>query len=250
MRGMHLPTLAPIPNSLSETISLLAERLSGPMPFPRLSFLLVGYMAWPEDNANRSAWMAGNLALLISASGAKLSADIEPQTLRAFEMFGGLGAVAELALHKLQDQLVRAQSRWLHVADIMQNIVDMDKDGRLRVAGGASISKAQDLTQRHSNTPTKTVYVTSWAEYRHVAHVLAAAAWLSREAHKQRGAQPGSIIAAALLAPEVVIRLAASYQHFGFSLLTHGLRRPVLDPDNLWRVPVPPEMLPLPARHM
>jgi hypothetical protein len=165
-------------------------------------------------------------------------------------MFGGLGALAELALDNLQDQLVRAQSRWLHVADILQNVVDMAYDARLRVRGGASISKAQDLTQRHDSAPTKTVYATSWSAYRHVAHLVAAAAWLSREAHKQNGSQPGSIIAAALLAPEAVIRLAASYQHLGLSLLTHGSRRPVLDPENLWRVPDPPELLPLPARRL
>jgi hypothetical protein len=165
-------------------------------------------------------------------------------------MFGGLGALAKFALDNLQDQLVRAQSRWRHVADIMQFVVDMDKDPHLRMAGGASISKAQDLTQQHYGVPTKTIYVTSWSAYRHVAHLVAAAAWLSREAHKQHGSQPGSIIAAVLLAPEAVIRLAASYQQFGLSLLAHGLRRPVLDPENLWRVPDPPELLPLPARRL
>jgi hypothetical protein len=72
MRGMNLPTLAPIPNSLPEIVSLLAERLNGPMPFPRLSTMLVAYMAWPEDEAKRNGWMGGNLALLISASGAKV----------------------------------------------------------------------------------------------------------------------------------------------------------------------------------
>jgi hypothetical protein len=49
MRGMDLPDLADVPNSLAEIVTLLAERLNGQMmPFPRLSTLLIAYMACPR----------------------------------------------------------------------------------------------------------------------------------------------------------------------------------------------------------
>jgi hypothetical protein len=252
MRRMNLPILPAVPDTLPETVNLLAERLNGQMmPFPRLSTLLIAYMAWPEDEGNRDGWMVVHLARLLHASGAKLSADAGgAQTLRAFEIFGGLEALADAAGDKLQDRLMRIEGRWLHVADILQFVVDMANETRLQLPGGPSISKAMDLTQRHQSTPTKTVFVTSWSVHRHVAHVLAASAWLSREACKDRS-EPGSILAAALLAPEAVIRLAASYQQFGLTLISHGQHRALLDAENLWQVPVPPDvLLPLPARRL
>jgi hypothetical protein len=164
--------------------------------------------------------MVVNLARLLDASGATLSADGDgAKTLEAFQMFGGLKALADAADDKLQDRLARAQGRWPYVADILQNVVDMAHDARLQLPGGPSISKALDLTQRHQSAPTKTVFVTSWSDYRHVAHVVAASAWLSREAYK--GRSEGSMLAAVLLAPEAVIRLAASYQQFGLTLLSY-----------------------------
>jgi len=220
------------------------------MPFPRLTLLLIAYMAWPEDRAVRDKWMASHLAQFISASGASLSADIGLQNLEAFEMFGGLSALADAAQDKLLDQLVRNQSRWVHVADILQFVVDIEYDDRLHIQGGPSISKALDLTQRYDSSPTKTVFETSWRAYRHVAHLLAAAAWLSCESHKDAECQTGSLLTAALLAPEAVISLAASYQQFGLSMLSHGVRQPVLDPAHLWRVPIRPEFLPLPFRRL
>jgi hypothetical protein len=93
MRVMNLPHLASVPNSLPEIVTLLAERLNGPMPFPRLLWLLVAYMAWPEDQGKRNGSMVVHLARLFVASGATLSADAGgSQTLAAFEMFGGLEA--------------------------------------------------------------------------------------------------------------------------------------------------------------
>ena len=250
MRGMNLPDLAPVSGSLPEIVSLIAGRLDGPMPFPRLSSLLVAYIVWPESPAERDKWMVAILAQFVAASGASLSIDAGSKALEAFEAFGGLGALAEVAQDRLLDDFAGAQGRWLHVADILQTVVDMANDARLRVPGGASISKALDLTQRHNSNPSKTVFVRSWSRYRHVAHVLAAAAWLPYEAHKKRGRNEASLLAAVLLAPEAVIRLAASYQQFGLSLLSHGVHQPLLDPKHLWRVPVPSQLLPLPARRL
>jgi hypothetical protein len=251
MRWMNLPELAPVPETIPELVALLAERLNGSMPFPRLSSMLVAYMAWPEDQSNRDGWMAVLLARLLDASGATLSAsEGGSRTLAALEMFGGLRALADAADDKLLDRLETAQRHWPHVADVLQYVVDMTHDPRLQLRGGPSRSKALDLTQQHSSASTRTVFETSWSKFRSVAHVLAASAWLSFDASKDKS-QPGSIIAAALLAPEAVIRLAASYQQFGLTSVSHGQRRPLLDPDNLWRVPVPPDVpLNLPARRL
>jgi hypothetical protein len=247
MRQMNLPELAPVPESIKELVALVAERLNGPMPFPRVSSMLIAYMAWPDDEATRNWWMLVQLARLIAASGAKLSAEpTASQTLAAFESFGGLWGLADAADVKLQDELVRIQHRWVYVADVLQYVVDM-WGAHLELAGGPSIAKAMDLTQRHGSAPTKTVFVTSWSTYRSVAHLIAASAWLSREAAKDRQ-HPGSILTPALHAPEVVLRLAASYQGLGLSLRSHGRGRPLLDPEVLWHVPVPEKLLPLPAR--
>jgi hypothetical protein len=247
MRWMNLPELAPVPESTPKLAALLAERLNGPMPFPRLSLMLIAYMAWPDDEATRNWWMLVQLARLIAASDAKLSAELAAsKTLAAFESFGGLSGLADAADVKLQDELVRIQRRWVYVAEVLQNVVDM-WGARLELAGGPSIAKAMDLTQRHEPAPTKTVFVTSWSTYRSVAHLIAASAWLSREAAKDRQ-HPGSILTGALQAPEAVLRLAGSYQQLGFSLRSHGQGRPLLDPEVLWQVPVPERLLSLPAR--
>jgi hypothetical protein len=247
MRGMNLPDLPPVPNSLPEIVSLLAERLNGPMPFPRLSSLLIAYMAWPENEEMRNWWMLVQLARLIAASGAKLS--FEPpaaDTFAAFESFGGLEALADAADCKLQDELGKLQRRWNHVADVLQTVVDIHYTP-VKARGGASIAKAMDLTQRHDSLPTKTVFTSSWSAYRSVAHLLAASAYVSREATK-KSPDARSALTAVLLAPEIVSRLAATYQHFVLTHRSHGQKRGLIEPEVLWQVPVPDKLLPLPAR--
>jgi hypothetical protein len=247
MRMMDLPKMPPTPDDLEENVALLAERLEGPMPFPRLSSLLIAYMAWPHDEASRNWWMLVQLARLIAASGAKLT--VEPpaeKTLAAFELFGGLGGLADAADVKLQDELARVQGRWAHVADVLQLVVDISY-APVKVRGGASISKAMDVTQRREALRTKTVFIKSWSAYRSVAHFVAASAYLSWEATKDRvGAR--SALTAVLLAPEAVTRLAASYYQFVLTHRSHGQKQPMIDPEVLWNMPVPEKLLPLPAR--
>jgi hypothetical protein len=104
-----------------------------------------------------------------------------------------------------------------------------------------------DLTQRHESLPTKTVFINSWSAYRSVAHFVAASAYLSREATKDRP-NARSALTAVLLAPEAVTRLAASYQHFVLTHRSHGQKQPLIDPEVLWKMPAPEKLLPLPAR--
>jgi hypothetical protein len=101
--------------------------------------------------------------------------------------------------------------------------------------------------QRHESLPTKTVFINSWSAYRSVAHLLAASAYLSREATKDRPRNL-SPLTAALLAPEAVTRLAASYQQFGFTYRSYRQEQTLFDPGVLWQVPVPEKLLPLPKR--
>jgi hypothetical protein len=249
MRMMNLPDIAPTPNLLEENVVLLRERLNGVMPSRSLSFFLIGYMAWPDDDEKRNWWMLAQLARLIATSGAKLS--VEPpaaKTLEAFELFGGLCGLADAADVKLQEELARVQGRWTHVADVLQLVVDI-KYAPVKVPGGASISKAMDLTQRHASLPTKTVFTNSWSAYRSVAPLIAAAAYLARESTKDRPGA-GSALTAVLVAPEAVTRLAASYQQFALTHRSHGHTGPLVNPDILWQVPVPDSLLPLPARRL
>jgi hypothetical protein len=247
---MYLPELPSTPDALEENVALLKDRLDlETMPFRALSSLLIAYMAWPDDEATRNWWMLVQLARLIAASGATLT--VEPpaaKTLEEFEMFGGLRGLADAADVKLQDELIRVQGRWAHVADILQLVVDI-KYAPVEVPGAASISKAMDLTQRHESLPTKTVFINSWSAYRSVAHLIAAAAYLSTEATKDRPGA-GSALTAVLFAPEAVTRLAASYQQFGLTYRSHGQDSPLLGPNVLWQLSAPEKLLPLPARQL
>jgi hypothetical protein len=244
---MNLPKIPPIPDSLEGNVALLAGRPNDFLPFPTLSFFLVAYMAWPEDEERRSCWISVRLARKLAVSGAKLSVEAPAaKDLEAFELFGGLEGLAKAADGPLQDELGRARIRWNHVADVLQTVVDIAY-APVKVPGGASISKAMDLTQRHESLPTKTVFINSWSAYRSVAHLLAASAYLSREATKDRP-EMRSPLTAVLMAPEAVTRLAASYQQFGFTYRSYRQKQTLFDPEVLWQVPVPETLLPLPAR--
>jgi hypothetical protein len=63
MRVMNLPDLPAIPSSAPECDELLAQRMpAGQGPLPRLSLLLLAYMAWPNEEKQRDSWMAANLS--------------------------------------------------------------------------------------------------------------------------------------------------------------------------------------------
>jgi hypothetical protein len=246
MRKMKFTRIPQTPDVLEENVVLLTQRRDDSLPYPSLSYYLIGYMAWPEEKKKRNWLILTQLAQLISGSGAELTTwGRAEMAFETFELLGGFAALAEAANYRMEEELERAQRRWARAAAVLQFVVDLDH-APMRLRGGASISKAIDLTQRRETLPTRTVFVNSWSAYRNVAHLLAASVYLSAEANKIR---PGhSPLAAARRAPEAVIRLAASYQHFCLTHRSHGQGQTLLDPDVLWRVPVPDKLLPIPAQ--
>ena len=98
----------------------------------------------------------------------------------SLETFGGLSAVAKPAFDQLAAEISQVQRKWLLVADIFQMTVDMAFDERIALRRGASVSKAVTLKskagfQGHSQLRG------AWSEFRDVAHLLAAGAYLAHE---------------------------------------------------------------------
>ena len=151
----------------------------GVMPFPRASQLMVAYLAWPNDRKQRDRWMATTLALFI-AEGDRTGSAAQPN-LRlgdqsAFELFGWLRTVADVSLAQMTRKLEPIQKRWLHVADILQMVVDMPHEERASISGGASISEAQEILLGYSSLPRRATLSKDWSDFRDISHLITAAA--------------------------------------------------------------------------
>jgi hypothetical protein len=129
------------------------------------------------------------------------------------------------------------------VADILQFVVDMAGDARLDRRGGASISKAVDLLEAEHALPSHAPLRSAWSEFRDVAHLIAAGAFLAKEGQPTGAPYAGSIFTATWLAPDAVLALASGYQEFSLQFKAHGLKMPVLPIDSLWRIPNKADLL-------
>jgi hypothetical protein len=115
--------------------------------------------------------------------------------------FGGLGAVAKPALDSLIDEITHLQRDWLVVADIFHKTVDIAYDERFQSKGGASISKAIDLCEIERTLPGHSQLRRAWSDFRDVAHLLAASAYLAHEG-LNKAAVEASILKSIWIAPD------------------------------------------------
>ena len=120
----------------------------------------------------------------------------------AFEKFGGLGAVAKPASDYLTEEIAGVQRRWLLVADIFQMIVDMAHDDRIALRRGPSISKAIELCEIERIMPGHSQLRKAWSDFRDVAHLIVAGAYLAHKGLAKAAAHEPSILNAIWIAPE------------------------------------------------
>ena len=153
-------------------------------------------------------------------------------------MFGGVSAIAKPAFDQLAAEISELQRKWLLVADIFQMTVDMAFDERIALRRGPSVSKAVDLCEIERGLPGHSQLRGAWSEFRDVAHLLTAGAYLAREALTRAGsADESSILNAVWIAPDVVLALAYGLQEFGLQPKSIRKESPILRPNTLWRLP-------------
>jgi hypothetical protein len=129
------------------------------------------------------------------------------------------------------------QRRWLPVAYIFQTIVDLAHDDRITLRRGPSISIAIELCEIERTTPGHSQLRKAWSEFRDVAHLIAASAYLANEGLAKAAAHETSILKAIWIAPDAVLALAAGLQESGLQPKAVRKESPSLRPDKVWRVP-------------
>jgi hypothetical protein len=244
MRVMNLPELPIGPDSVDECVRLYFNGLpADDALWPRVSLLLTAYMAWPNDEVRRDSCVATYLARFIQNSAQGTADDMPaaeaPKSLDwiTFEKFGGLGAVAKPAFDHLIEDIAQVQRRWLLVADIFQMIVDMAHEDRIALGRGPSISKAIELCEIERSMPGHSQLRKAWSDFRDVAHLISASAFLAHEGLAEAAAHEASILKAIWLAPDAVLALAAGFQESGLQPKAVRKESSCLRPDKVWRIP-------------
>jgi hypothetical protein len=130
------------------------------------------------------------------------------------------------------------QQRWLLVADIFQTIVDMAHEDSIVLRRGSSISKAIDLCELERGLPGHSQLRKAWSDFRDVAHLLTASAYLAHKGLAHSGtADHASILNAIWVAPDAVLALAGGLQDFGLQPKSIRGEAPILRPETVWRIP-------------
>jgi hypothetical protein len=227
MRAMKLPQLV-IPDSLDFAVGLYTSRLRSALRVSvQASAFLTAYLAWPNDEQKRNSWVATILARSLKEK--------KSESGSIFESLGGLKAVAEPAFDSLAGELRVIQSKWTPVADVFLRIVDMADDDRIRLRGGASISKAIALCEYEKEGRSHAQLYRLWKQFHEVAHLIAAGAIIAGGV--TQGGSDRSIFSAVWYSPDAVLGIAAGFEQFGLSLALHGRTASVLPANTTWRLP-------------
>ena len=233
MRGINIAKPARLPSSVEECAKDYLENVAANRSSSiETGLLLIGYMAWPNDEKLRNEWMATRLIVREAREQANRGASVGTDP----EQFGGLDALAEAASSELSRRLTVQAEKWFAVADVFQVLVDLAYDDR--VEEKASISSAKALCEIARGTLRRSQQSRAWSEFRDVAHLITAAAHL---AHRGQVADPGtdaeSPINVVLHTPYAVVALAAGYQQFGLDFKPYRQKDTVLPPNTAWRIP-------------
>jgi hypothetical protein len=231
---MNLPKISVSAQSRDECIQLYLERVAANrVRWPHVSILLSAYLAWPNDEERRNSFVATCLAR-IDLAGAE-GPSVDSQEL---DPFGGVGAIAKPAFDQLSNEIAQVDRKWLMVADIFQVIVDMAHDERAMLRRGPSISKAIDLCELEKVMRGHSQLRGAWSEFRDVAHLVTAAAYLAHESLvRALASEEATILNSIWLAPDAVLALAYGLQVFGLQPKAIEKEPPILRPDKLWRIP-------------
>jgi hypothetical protein len=226
--------------SREDCIGKYRERLlKNHVRFPEASVLLTAYLAWPNNEERRNSFIATQLAR--SGHSSDEEAKNLPTNLQAgvsLEMFGGVNAIATAAFDQLVDEIDQVQRKWLQTADIFQLTVDMAYDESVELRRGSSISKAIDLCELEHGLPGHSQLRRAWSEFRDVAHLLTAGAYLAHEGLPHaNSADKVSILNAIWSAPDSVLALGYGLQEFGLQPKPIRTESSILRPEALWHIP-------------
>jgi hypothetical protein len=216
------------PFEIADMGKLLIDRLRDEVVLlPGISTRLVGYMAWPNDEEGRTAWLRAHETSackpLPSVESGPPYRTIEIQPLGAF-----------------YKRMVPNQKGWSRVADLIHHHYDLSQGGHQPSRGGASLGKAVHIVSNNavSRGTGKSKLWEFWDDHKDVAHLVTAAILITAEA-KVRGLrdlqmQPVRIV---MLVPELVLAVARSFERYGLEAKVHDREDPLFDPNTLWRIP-------------
>lgn len=188
------------------------------------SLYVVAYMAWPNDETRRDQWIAA-----LRAERHLSAADAEGVLNQPDNV--GLKLLANPASAAKMSEIADLQTAWAAVADVFQRLIDMATDEHLSLRRGPSVSKAIALCE-FDKKYSRAQFERFWSQYRDVAHLIAAAAFLA-----SRGTSGGSIFSAVWLSPDVVIGIADGFEYFGLNTKPHGATDTFLPSKTTWRLP-------------
>jgi hypothetical protein len=188
------------------------------------SLYLVAYMAWPNDETRRDQWIAALRAERHLATAEAEGLLNQPDNI-------GLKLLAKPASAARMSEIADLQTAWTAVADVFQRLIDMATDEHLSLRGGPSVSKAIALCA-FDKTYGRAQVERFWSQYRDVAHLITAAAWLA-----SRDTSGGSIFSVVWLSPDAVIGIADGFEYFGLSTKPHGSTDTFLPSKTTWRLP-------------
>jgi hypothetical protein len=193
--------------------SLLRDRLMDEVVlFPELSVRLVSYMAWPNDETARNAWIAAH---------GPCEEAITPNEQHCREF-------------------VLIQKHWARAADVLHHHYDLWQGGHQVRRGGASVGKSIHIVAAGAKSPGtgKAKLWEIWSAYKDVAHLVTSAILVSAEANA-RGLTHLRIqpVKMTMLVPDLVLSVAMTFQRYGLGAKVHGRDEPLFDLAALWRIP-------------
>lgn len=214
MRTMDIPRF-PKRITISNPSHLLEMRLSHSVVFwPEQAISLAAYMCWPNNLKARER-LKHNLRTWQHGS------PVVPRELR------------------------RIQHRWLRVADIFETHYDIGQGRHQLRRGGASVGKAISLVAVNAKSwgTGKASLWSAWKAYKDVAHLVTAATIICAHARIQngkirRGLSVNQLLPfqMVMLAPDLVLALARSFQKYGLKKETKAHKYSALNPKTAWRI--------------
>ena len=231
---MRTMLIRPFPRrrtQITDLESLIKGRLINDVVlWPSQALSLVGYMAWPNDDAARTNWLDAH----------RCCADLSAKELSAL-------------------RLNIIQKHWARVADIVHLHYDLAQGDHQKRRGGASLGKAISLiaaNAKSSGTGTSKLWEI-WETYKDVAHLVTAAVLVSAEVQTRHRMAPFGLklhqfqpYRMAMLLPDLVTSVAMTVENYGLEFVSYGRIKPLFNPESLWRIPPDINLTPvsLPAR--
>ena len=234
---MRFIEIEPFPQPINPVIPpapLIKQRLSNDLiEFPSQAVALLGVMAWPNDESKRDHWSKAHLPVGTTDS-------------RGLKTQSGIWAADRGPMAEFLPELRKIQEHWGRIADIVHLHFDLHHGGHHQRRGGASLGKAIEIidgSATSKGTGASKLWEL-WARYKDSAHLIAAAVFISAEAHTIQQNDPFlrdsselQPYRVALLLPDLVLSVGLSLEKHGLAVRPHSRDPSMLAADTVWRVP-------------